>query len=91
MIDALRPSPVAGFELRGGEDDGLALTHPAVRRKPAVNETAALVWGLCDGRRTVADLISLLAEAYPESAASIRQDVYDTLFALSDLGAIEWE
>jgi len=40
-----------------------------------LNQSAGLVWGLCDGERTVADIVRLLAEAYPEAAVDLPGDV----------------
>jgi len=45
--------------------------------KPAINlnETATVVWMLCDGERTVGDIAALLAQRFPESAAAIESDI----------------
>ena len=40
-----------------------------------VNPTAALVFQLCDGQRTVEDIVAVLSAAYPESEADIPRDV----------------
>lgn len=40
-----------------------------------INQTAALVFQMCDGKRTVEDIIAILSAAYPESEADILRDV----------------
>lgn len=69
-------------------DDELLLYHPAKTRAVYLNETAALVWQLCDSKRSVAEIVSLLEENYPESN-TIRSDVEQTLQQLADNGAVE--
>jgi hypothetical protein len=53
-----------------------------------LNETATLVWKLCDGARSVEDIIALLSESYPEQAAEIRADVTETVRQLVESGAL---
>jgi len=69
-------------------DDELLLYHPAKTKAVYLNETAALVWQLCDNRRSLDEIVSLLEENYPESE-SIRSDVEKTLQQLADNGAVE--
>ncbi len=69
-------------------DDELLLYHPAKTKAVYLNETAALVWQLCNNERSVAEIVSLLEENYPESD-SIRSDVEQTLQQLADNGAVE--
>lgn len=69
-------------------DDELLLYHPAKTKAVYLNETAALVWQLCDGQRSVGEIVSLLEENYPESD-TIGTDVQQTLQQLADNGAVE--
>lgn len=69
-------------------DDELLLYHPAKTKAVYLNETAALVWQLCDSKRSVGEIVSLLEENYPESD-TIQSDVEATLKQLSDNGAVE--
>lgn len=71
-------------------DDELLLYHPAKTKAVYLNETAALVWQLCDNKRSVAEIVSLLKENYPESE-TIQSDVEQTLQQLADNGAVELE
>ena len=89
MLDTKRPRHVPGYqmELLDGE---MVLLHPASLKIVHSNESGALVWELCDGQRTVADIIQLLSQAYPDSASQIGGDVREILQTLAQHGAIEW-
>jgi len=54
----------------------------------ALNRTAAVIWQLCDGEHTVADIIATLQEAYPEQAATMPREVDEALLALLGHGVI---
>lgn len=71
-------------------DDELLLYHPAKTKAVYLNETAALVWQLCDSKRSVSEIVSLLEENYPESE-HIKTDVETTLSQLASNGAVEFK
>lgn len=71
-------------------DDAWILHHPAKTGVLSVNQTAALIWGLCNGEYTVARLIDLLKQAYPESAESIPGDTEEALRLFRGRGCVEW-
>ena len=71
-------------------DGELLLFHPAQEKVFYCNETAALIWQLCDGQKTVTEIVALLSEAFPEAASEIEEDVETTLRALHEHGAIEF-
>lgn len=73
-LSAITPVQASGYELEE-LDDELVLFDSATDTVVTINQTGALVWSLCDGQRTVADIIQLLADAYSENAVAIRQDV----------------
>ena len=60
-------------------DKEIIVYHPSSTTSIYLNETGALVWELCNGSATTADIIRLLAEVYPESRAQIEQDVADII------------
>jgi len=53
-----------------------------------LNESAAVVWKLCDGTRSAKDIVDLLIESYPEAKASLPQDVEQAVSMLLDKGAL---
>lgn len=71
-------------------DDELLLYHPAETQVMYCNQTASLIWHLCDGQRTVGQIIVLLADAYPAAASDIEQDIRATLQRLADHGAVQF-
>jgi hypothetical protein len=83
------PLRVEGFEVE--EMDGEAvLYHPASDKVLHLNPSAALIWTLCTGRHTAAELAETLCAVYPQSAAEIKKDVSRALEELFAAGAIQW-
>jgi len=71
-------------------DDELLLFHPSNTTLLYCNQTASLIWQLCDGQRTVQELTELLGAAYPEAAESLSQETVATLEQFSAHGAIQF-
>ncbi len=70
-------------------DNELLLYHPAETKVMYCNQTASLIWQLCDGQRTRQEIISLLTDAYPAAEQSIAGDVQETLQQFLEHGAID--
>ncbi len=70
-------------------DNEMVLYHPSETKILYFNQTASLIWQLCDGERTAEEMISLLSESYPESASDIASDVQSTLQQFEEHGCIE--
>ena len=81
------PSRVEHFLLERLDDD-LLLYHPGLTKMIHLNETASLIWELCNGRRSIREIVALLSEAFPEGGARVVEDVKVTLRRFSDVGAI---
>jgi hypothetical protein len=71
-------------------DNELLLFHPARTQMLYCNETASMIWQLCDGQRTPQEIITLLSEAFPEAVDTMADDVKATLKQFSRHGAIEF-
>ena len=56
-------------------DNEITVYHPTLATSLYLNETGALIWELCDGKRSVADVINTLVELYPEQREQIGDDV----------------
>jgi len=69
-------------------DNELLLYHPTKTTTVYMNETASIIWRLCDGERTINEIISLIKDSYPEAGSGVEQDVEATLKMFSDHGAI---
>ena len=81
------PSPKKGCHLEEFDDE-LVLYDMESTQAIYLNETAALVFRLCDGKRTTGDIEMLLKEAYPEMADEIESDVRAVLDNLAAAGAV---
>ena len=55
-----------------------------------LNETASLIWHLCDGQRTTDEVAELLRDSFPEPGGTIADDIEATLRLFVDHGAIEF-
>jgi len=74
----LRPRRVADYRFE--ELDGELLIYRFADTKVLYcNDTASLIWHLCDGDTTIAEMTVLLAAAYPDAAADIPTHLDDTL------------
>jgi hypothetical protein len=71
-------------------DGELLIYHPTETNVVYCNQTASLIWHLCDGTHTAAEISTLLSEAYPAAAVSIPADVDATLRTLTQQQVIEW-
>ncbi|MDD2917796.1 PqqD family protein [Rhodoferax sp.] len=54
-----------------------------------LNDTAALVWRLCDGTRTGTEIVKLLIEAYPDAEPEIQSQVLEALSDFMTRGIVE--
>jgi Coenzyme PQQ synthesis protein D (PqqD) len=81
-----RPQRMDGFKLET-LDDELLLYHPHQTRAIYMNQTASLVWALCDGR-PIDEIIQLLTEAYPDASSTLATEVRDVISRLHEQGAL---
>jgi hypothetical protein len=70
-------------------DGEMVLYHPTETKILYFNQSASLIWQLCDGERTADEMIRLLSATYPESAEEIAADVQATLQQFEQHGCIE--
>lgn len=63
-------------------DGEITVYHPTLTTAVYLNETGALIWELCDGKRTISNIIEVLSEHYPESAVQIETDVRNLIAQL---------
>ena len=75
MTDLERiPKPQPGFDLAEMDGESLLYRHESMTMV-YLNDAAAAVWKLCDGERTVGEIVDVLAEAFPDVASEIGTDV----------------
>jgi len=56
-----------------------------------LNESASVVFQLCDGQRSVREIIEVLSSAYPDVSGSIGHDVLTVIDYLVQEGAVRLE
>jgi Coenzyme PQQ synthesis protein D (PqqD) len=88
MQKAFVPTHVNGYQIET-LDGEIVLFHPARNIIVHGNQTSALIWHLCDGVRTVGEIVAILSAAYPEAGQKIQVDVPETIQALVSQGALE--
>jgi hypothetical protein len=82
------PSRVPEFALERLDHEAL-LYHAGLTRAIRLNETAALVWHLCDGVRSAGEIAAMIGEAFPGEEA-VRADVEEILGRLASEGAVRF-
>jgi hypothetical protein len=85
MIDLI-PKPINGIEVEVVEGEVL-LYHPQTTRAIYLNSSAAVIWGLCDGTRSVREMIRVISDSYPETNDLV-DHVIVTLNQLQENGAL---
>ena len=89
MLDIKKPRHAPDYRLE--EIDGeILLSHPAMTKTIYLNETASLIWQLCNGQYTTAEIAELLQDAFPDAEGSIVDEVEVTLQRLLEHEAIEF-
>ena len=63
-------------------DNEITVYHPTLTTSLYLNETGGLIWELCDGQRSVADIIDILTELYPENSTQVADGVKDIISRL---------
>ena len=86
MTDS-RPKRAGGLETHEVED-GLIVYHTATDRVHYLNPTAAVVFELCTGEHSDAEIAALVGEAW-ELAAPPRDEVLECLAHLREEGVVE--
>jgi len=84
--------PVQRRSFRVQEMDGETLLYSKVSKRTFyLNESATVIWKLCDGQRSVGEIVELLKETYPDLAEGFEADVSATLDRLMAEGAVRWQ
>jgi len=53
-----------------------------------LNESASLIWKLCDGTRSAEDIITFLQQEYPDAQGDLTEDVREAISQLVREGAV---
>ena len=81
------PKQAFGFFIE--EMDGEQLLYRLGAHKAIhLNDTASVIWKLCDGSRTVQEIIDLLKGQYPSAESAVETDVEEAIELLVREGAL---
>lgn len=83
--DCLEPNPEMVFRK---EEDGAFLFDPRTGNLKYLNANGVNIYELCDGRKTVGDIITLLMELYPDVA--VEKIAADTGLFFEGLAAMQF-
>lgn len=84
----LIPFPRSGVELADMEGEGVLYSYEK-ETMVHLNKSAAVIWRLCDGKRTVKEITELIADAFPDAADQVVIDVSETLARFQKEGVLE--
>jgi hypothetical protein len=90
MLETARPRPAPEYQAEILEGE-LVVFHPSSNKVLHSNPSAAVIWKLCDGRRSIAEITRILCEAFPESAEQIKKDVPEAIQLFVDNGVMALE
>ena len=82
------PSPRGRYLIEEIDDECLIYRMP-IKTAIYLNDTATVIWRLCDGTRTARQIATILAEAYPDQAETILGDVQTTIDELIKAQALQ--
>ena len=71
-------------------DDELLLCHPGQTVIMYCNSSASLIWQLCDGERSVEEIVTLLSAVYEQPGEAMAAEVTSTLEQFYQHQAIEF-
>ncbi len=81
--------PKQAFGFFAEDMDGETLLYRLGAHKAIhLNETASVIWKMCDGTRSVLALVDELTQAFPDAGSSLASDVQEALSMLEDEGAL---
>jgi hypothetical protein len=84
----LVPKPQAGVELTELEGEGVLYDYDRMVMV-YVNDSARAIWDLCDGHRTVGEIVDILANAFQNAGDQVGPDVQDVVKQLAREGLLE--
>jgi len=87
-MEAQPPTPISDVSLqRVGQE---AILHDRRNgRAHVINESAARIWDLCDGRATLDEIVAAFAASYDVPASVVQEDVVYILTKFRELRVLE--
>jgi PqqD family protein of HPr-rel-A system len=85
-----RVKPRARAELAVAELEGESVVYdPVARKLHYLNHSAALIFGLCDGRTTISEMAQAIGEAYEIDPRELDNQIRTLLAQLREFGLVE--
>ncbi len=82
-----KPKKIDDFKLE--EIDGeILLYSPKATQAVYLNQSAAVIWQMCNGELSTQEIIEVLQHQFPEDASTIADDVIETIEQLVSSKAI---
>ena len=72
-------------------DGETVIYEDSIKKMIYLNESATVIFQLCDGQRSVREIIELLKDAYPDASTSMMDDVLGVVDYLVQEGALRLE
>ena len=69
-------------------DDEVLLYNPANNKTLYINKSASIIWQLCNGEQSVAEIIKMIQDAYPGNDEELQKDIMATMKELADNEAV---
>ena len=69
-------------------DDEVLLYNPANNKTLYINKSASIIWQLCNGEQSVAEIIKMIQDAYPGNDEELQKDIIATMKELADNEAV---
>jgi Coenzyme PQQ synthesis protein D (PqqD) len=83
------PVPRDDFTSEVMDGEHLIYSH-GMKKAIYLNDSAAVIWQLCDGRRCVREIVDMLAEAYPDQRDELYNDTIEAVELLHREGAVRF-
>jgi hypothetical protein len=78
-----------GFRVQAMDGETLIYRH-AMKKAIYLNESAAVIWQLCDGHRSIKEIANVLVDAYPDVGDDLAIDINETVERLHREGALRF-
>ncbi len=80
--------PIEGIELTEMEGEGILYWREQTKMV-YLNETARVIWQLCDGSRAVSEIVDALAAEFPDRQTEVSLQVRETIEQFAAEGVLE--
>ena len=80
--------PIEGIELTEMEGEGILYWREQTKMV-YLNESARVIWQLCDGNRAVSEIVDVLAAEFPDRQVEVSLQVRETIEQFAAEGVLD--